>query len=321
MPGWAPDAAVLEETLDHVRRRLVRRADEANGQRAGHRVPVDGSPHAERGLHGRGRQDLLGRPLCEDAPAAEQHQSIAVARRHVEVVDGRDGRQTIVDQPPHNVQHLELVQDVQVRRWLVQEEDAGLLGQGAGNEHPLTFAPGQGVERSVGELLRLREPHGVPGDAGVFPALDLEAAEVGIAAHEHELDDVEAMRIGRNLRDERNACGDLRGREVLDVDATEPDDALLTVEDARQGPEERGLPRSVGAHEANELASVGVEAHAVQEPLGVDLVGEALRADRRWSVAVHVLVTPPGLKDSGAGSGKASGQSNRAKCSAPRMFQ
>ena len=48
------------------------------------------------------------------------------------------------------------MQDVQVGGWFVEEQDARLLGEGAGDDDPLAFASGEGVEGAVRELLGLR---------------------------------------------------------------------------------------------------------------------------------------------------------------------
>ena len=117
---------------------------------------------------------------------------------------------------------------------------------------------------------------------------------MGVPAHEDELYDVEAVSVGGNLRDERDARGNLPGRQVVDVHAIKADDALLTAEDAGQGPEQRGLARPVGAHNPDELTPTSVQADALQQSLGLDLVREAVRADGREAVAVHPLVTPVG---------------------------
>ena len=51
----------------------------------------------------------------------------------------------------------------------------GCCAQGTGDEHALPFSAGQGVERPIGKLFGLGQPHGFPGDTVVFPTLYLES--------------------------------------------------------------------------------------------------------------------------------------------------
>ena len=70
---------------------------------------------------------------------------------------GGNRREALVNQPPNQVEHAQLVQYVEIGGGFVQQQHAGLLCQGPRDEDPLTFAPGKSVERSIGELLRFRE--------------------------------------------------------------------------------------------------------------------------------------------------------------------
>ena len=56
----------------------------------------------------------------------------------------------------------------------------GCCCEGAGDDDPLAFASGEGVEGALRKLLCLRETHGIAGDALVALALDLEASEVRV---------------------------------------------------------------------------------------------------------------------------------------------
>ena len=103
-------------------------------------------------------------------------------------MDRGNGGQAIVDELAHEVQHLELMEDVEVGRRLVQKQDARLLGERARYEHSLALSSGQGVQRPVGESLGVGLTHRVAGYAVVLAALYLEAPEVRVPAHQHELE-------------------------------------------------------------------------------------------------------------------------------------
>ena len=118
---------------------LGSRPDEADCQRTRRRVSVDCGLHVECVFYSLRQQNLFRRSLHDYSSVAQQDQSIAIASRHIQIVDGHDGCKSIIDELPYAVEHLELMKYVQVGRWLVQQKNAGLLSQGACDEYPLTL--------------------------------------------------------------------------------------------------------------------------------------------------------------------------------------
>ncbi len=66
-------------------------------------------------------------------------------------------------------------------RWLVgfvQQQVIGLLREGAGHQHALLLAPGQGREDAVGEMPRADPPQRCGGDLVILERVALQGAPV-----------------------------------------------------------------------------------------------------------------------------------------------
>ena len=87
----------------------------------------------------------------------------------------------------------------------------GCCAKARRDEYALALSAGQGVERPVCELLGFGESHGFPHDTVVFPTLDLEASQMRIAAHEHQLYGREAVGVRGDLGNEREGRGNVLG--------------------------------------------------------------------------------------------------------------
>ena len=112
--------------------------------------------------------------------------------------------------------HAQLMQDVQVGRRLIEQEDARLLSKRAGDEDALALAAGQRFQRSIRELLHVRQPHGLQSDALIRRSLDLESPHVGIPAHEHKLKAREAVCHRGDLRHKRDGSRPFTGRHLCE---------------------------------------------------------------------------------------------------------
>ena len=117
----------------------VGRGDEADGQGSGGGVSVDGGVDAEGGFDGVGREHLLGRAFGQYLPLGQEDEAVAETGGEVEVVDGGDGGEAAVDELADEGEDLELMEDVEVGGRLVEQQDARLLGDGAGEEDALAF--------------------------------------------------------------------------------------------------------------------------------------------------------------------------------------
>ena len=82
---------------------------------------------------------------------------VGVARREVEVVQHHHDRGAAAGvELGEQVEHLDLVGDVEVGRRLVEQQQVGALREGHRDPHPLALAARQLVDRAVGEVDRCR---------------------------------------------------------------------------------------------------------------------------------------------------------------------
>src|SRR5690348_16504842 len=94
--------------------------------------PEVGVDHALVGAH------LVGPPVRDLPPVVERHDPIRDVHHHAHVVlDQRDGGSELVVDAEDEAAHVLLLLDVHARHRLVQEQELGLGGQGAGQLHPL----------------------------------------------------------------------------------------------------------------------------------------------------------------------------------------
>ena len=184
---------------------------------------------------------------------------------------------------------------VHAGRGLVQQQQLGMGGQGAGDEHPLPLPAGQGGE---GAPAQLGQPDGGQRLLGRLPVLSAVRAgrEVAHPAHAHHVQDgdreqgVEAGVLGHVAHP---AAGPLRRP------AEHPHLAGLRARGAQDQAQQGGLAAPVGAHRGDELSGQHLEADLLEHRLaGVGEVhppeldhrercGGARRAGRAggWGVA------------------------------------
>ena len=118
-------------------------------------------------------------------------------------------------------------------------------------------------------------------------ALDLEASQVRVPAHEDELHRGESVGVRDDLRHDGEARGDFLRCQGPEVGAIEVDVAALHAKHAGNGPQEGGLARAVGANQPHHLPMCRFQVCAVKQRFGLDLKEDALRANRRWPAVFH----------------------------------
>ena len=154
MPGVSSRiAATVAMPVWRGNGRRHRRAGTISGQ-PGLRVGDDARAQAEHALHERGVDDLRRVALGHDRALAHRDQVVGVAARVVEVVEhGDDGVAVVLVQVRAQVEHLELVRDVEERRRLVEQQQRRLLGEHHRQPDALALAAGELVDRAPGEVV------------------------------------------------------------------------------------------------------------------------------------------------------------------------
>ena len=95
----------------------------------------------------------LGLAGGDDGAVAHGDEPVRVARGERQIVEHHDDRapRRAVERP-HELEHLELVRDVEVGRGLVEQDGLGLLRERERDPRALTLPARQLVERSVREV-------------------------------------------------------------------------------------------------------------------------------------------------------------------------
>ena len=144
------------------------------------------------------RQDRLDRPELDGAPAVDDEHLVGDLPDDRQVVRDEDVRQMkLAPQVGEQVEDLCLDRDVERRDGLVEDEDLGLGGQGAGDRGPLALAAGQ-LPREGARFL-LAEPDRVEELEGARRALRLASREVD-ALHLVERPADALVRVERRVR-------------------------------------------------------------------------------------------------------------------------
>src|SRR5580765_6547124 len=171
------------------RRRSLGAAKRYHGQVSGARMRRDvGDDTVQIANVGR-RQHGVGRSLRDDASVLQQHQFRAQGCRQVQVVRRHHHRRPAVAvQAGEQRRDLELKAEVERGGRLVEQQHVGRLSQRTGDHDTLFLAAAERREAAILEAGGAGVGHRAPGDRQVARALELERAEVRVAAHHHDLE-------------------------------------------------------------------------------------------------------------------------------------
>ena len=103
--------------------------------------------------------DVAGRALCQDASLLHQVDVVGDEQGVIRMVGRHENRQPLFSRQAlydHEQQHL--VTEIEVRRRLVQEQDARLLRERAGDEHELPLTT---TDLGVARRAQVAAPHGL----------------------------------------------------------------------------------------------------------------------------------------------------------------
>ena len=201
---------------------------------------------------------LARRALGDDPPGVQRDEVVGVAGGQVEVVQHHhDGGAAALVEVGEEVEHLDLVGDVEVRRRLVEQQQVGALGERHRDPHPLALAAGQLVDDAVGQVEGVgegrapRRPRPRPR-----PVHRPKAPWCGWRPRRDEVGDRDALGRDRVLREQPQRAGDLLGREPVDRLAVEQHRAGARAQQPRQPAEQGGLAAGVGARRSTVILPV-----------------------------------------------------------------
>ena len=243
--GAAPDSRRLTRSADYTGRRRMA------GPRSGGRCA------GRRGRRRRGRtrppaastvNTSRGGPCGDDRAVLHHDDQVAVAGRQVEVVQHHhDGAAALAVEPGDQVEHLDLVGEVEEGRRLVEQQQVGVLGQRHRDPGPLPLAAGELVEGPVAQVAGVGHLQRGLDDLLVVGRPLAEPALVRVPAAADQVADQQAVGRDRALGEQREPTGDLAGRTRRR--SASPSSRTLPparLEQPGQGAQQRRLAAAVG---------------------------------------------------------------------------
>ncbi len=222
--------------------------------------------------------DLFRPPFGHHPSLRHEDQLIAVLAGQVEVVQHDErGEIALRGEPPGEVEDLDLMVDIEMRGRLVEEQDAGLLGQRARDHAALPLAAREGCYRPVCKGRRMRELHRLFGNLVIPGPLDPEARQVWRASHEHDVPHGEVERDRLVLCHDRQAARQLPRVYLVDIHPVQERAPADRPQHPAQRADQGGLARPVGPHQPDELPPRRGQIHVPQHGLAIVSDCEVLR--------------------------------------------
>ncbi len=151
------------------------------------------------------------------------------------------------------VEHLDLVGDVEEGRRLVEQEDVGALRERHRDPHPLPLTAGELVDGAVGEVGSAGEIERLGDRRVVLAGPPRQHLLVRAAAAGDEVGDDDPLGRDRRLREQPEQAGHLLRRALVQRLAVEHDLAGRRREEAGERAQQRRLAARVGADDDGDL--------------------------------------------------------------------
>ena len=222
--------------------------------------------------------------------------------------------------PAHDLQHVVLGADVEVVGGLVHEQQAGLLGEGARDEHALLLPAGEQPELAPREGQGAGAVQGLGRDPLVLLRGRAEGAGMGDPAQQHDVRRGERHLPGELLGHHRDPSGAFPAGELAQVTALEAHLARIGHEGAVQDPQRGGLAAAVRSHQAEDLARAHGHVHAVEHLPCAEGMAQTARLQQRHApqpsrASSHSwILSSPSTTSGEAGSAKLNSSGRSAPC-------
>ncbi len=182
----------------------------------------------------------------------------------------QDGQASV--ELPEQVKDVALQALVDVGRGLVQDEDAGLAGQGAGEQDPLQLPPREAADAAAGQVQGLHLGQGAVGDLAIGPAVAA-GPEPGESPPTRATNPRQQHRL---LHRNREVAGKARvlghiaqlAAGLAGRAAEDPYLAALGGEQAQDEAQQGTLAAGVGTDDPDELPRRHAQADGLQDPGG-----------------------------------------------------
>src|SRR6266849_1829348 len=228
--------------------------------------------------------DDAGRPLGQLLAVVEDEDRLAESHHHLHVVLHEEHGLASIAKLPHGVQEVVEEGAIDTRRRLVEEDELRVRHEDADELQELLLAVGEIARVLAGQPLELDEAEELLG------ALARLRVVIG-GDHEKVL---KRRQLGKDPDDLEGApdafVKDLVRLEPVDPSPLEADLALVTLLDAGDAVEERGLARAVGADQAVDAAGLEAEGDAVHRDDAAESLHHAIHLENGAKAAQRHMV-------------------------------
>ena len=274
------------------RKSLGRSFLELSAQPYGPRLGVEAGVFAREETLDQSAADHLPRREVVERRGVDQRHRVAERKRHVEVVRREeDALALVAGQPPEQRRQLVAVREVEERRGFVEQDDRGVLGQRAGDHHPLALAVGHTVHGLAGEG---RHPYQAErtfddGAVGLLHAPD--PVGVGRAPQRHDILAGEVGDADPVGGDESDGGGPFVGRERAQRAAAEFDLSRGDGTQSGQGPQQGAFARAVAADQGSQLPLSERGRNILQQRAAAVGEGDMVEADAHGQKILRLRTT------------------------------
>jgi hypothetical protein len=253
---------------------------------------LDGYRYTEDSVNRLFHKDILGRANCYDLPPVQKEQSVAILGGQVKVVEyGENRHPGLAVQPDDQVEQGQLVPQVEVVCRLVQQEQAGILGQAHRKIRPLPFASAQFGDRSVDQVQDIGMCHRKSDNFQIPFRFTSDPRDVRRPSHQDNLLDCEGQVHGEVLRQACHGPCKLTPGDQLQGAALESNLARLREQRAGCNSQEGRLTASIRPDDADELALRNLHRHVPQSECaavaGADVVKREHVSSRKMTSFVE----------------------------------
>ena len=189
------------------------------------------------------------------------------------------GQSALVSQSRQQLEDVDLMVDVEVRRRLIQQQDVRVLGQRARDVDPLLLAARQVGHEAPGQVGRVRRTETVVNHGPVASTLPLPTAQVGRAPHEHGLEHGEVEQLVPPLGHHRDGAGQLAPRVGLERAAVDRHMALPQGNDTGEGSHQGALAAAIRPEHSEELARAQLQVQPSEHVVTVVAGAQPARFD------------------------------------------
>ena len=207
-----------------------------------------------------------------------QHQPIGTAEREGQVVQHHHDGLARVAHLGAQTHDLQLAVDVQISGGLVQQHVRRVLRKRHRDVRFLAFAARERGQQAVGVRVHTDAAHGALRDLAVCIARPARVAQVGEAAVEHQLPDVDVGH-GARLGKVGNPLGELFGLEGNERGAVDAHLSGVRAEETCGGLEQRALAAAVGTKDRGDAAVGHGEGDAAQHGGAAVACGHVVKLD------------------------------------------